>query len=281
MIPRARVGQAELFLLDDGTFRLDGGAMFRVVPKALWERRCPADERNRILLALRPLLVRAEDGTWILVESGIGARRRDARFREMFDVREGPGLDAGLAAAGARAEDVSLVIVTHLHFDHVGGVVTDDAARPRFPNARLVVQKGELEDSGAGCDLCRASYVEDDWRALRSEGRLVIVDGDAEVAKGVSVRVTGGHTASHQIVEVASGGERAVFFGDLVPTSAHLRPHYVMAYDLYPVRCFEAKRELVARAVEERWLSVFYHDPATPFGRVVADGRDYRVEAAI
>ena len=283
IIPRARLGGVEVFLLDEGTFRLDGGAMFRVVPKVLWEKKCPADDRNRILLAMRPLLVRALDGSWILVESGIGPRRRDAKFREMFDVREGPGIEAGLAELGVRPEDISQVVVSHMHFDHVGGVIAAESPagerRLRFPNARLVVQKGELQDAHAPCDLCRASYVEDDWKLLRDGERLRIVDGAAELAPGVSVHVTGGHTQAHQIVEAGEGRERAIFWGDLIPTSAHLRPHFVMAYDLYPVACFEAKRRLVKQAVDERWVSVFYHDPESPFGRVVPDGKDYRVEA--
>src|SRR5262249_52472487 len=122
VIPRATLGELELVLLDAGTFRLDGGAMFRVVPQVLWEKRCPPDELNRILLAMRPLLVRAGDGSWVLVESGIGARRRDAKFIDMFDVREGPGLAASLAEAGVKPEEISKVVVTHMHFDHIGGV---------------------------------------------------------------------------------------------------------------------------------------------------------------
>jgi glyoxylase-like metal-dependent hydrolase (beta-lactamase superfamily II) len=150
---------------------------------------------------------------------------------------------------------------------------------PLFPNAKLVVQKGELEDAYAGCDLCKASYVEDDWKAWRDAGRLEVVDGDAEIAPGISVVKTGGHTRAHQIVRLSSAGQQGVFWGDLVPTSAHLKPHFVMAYDLYPMDVWQAKKELVARAVEQRWLSVFYHDPKTPFGRVARDGKDYRVEA--
>lgn len=255
--------------------------MFRVVPRVLWEKRCPPDEQNRILLAMRPVLVRAADGSWVLIESGIGARRRDAKFKTMFDVREGPGIEAGLAEVGVRPEDISKVVVSHMHFDHIGGVVSVEAGerRLRFPNAKLVVQKGELEDSGAQCDLCKASYVEDDWKLVRERERIIIIDGDGEIAPGIKVRKTGGHTASHQIVELGSGRERGVFWGDLIPTSAHLRPHWVMAYDLYPMQCWEAKKELVARAVEERWVSVFYHDPVSPFGRVIPDGKDYRVEA--
>lgn len=270
--PHARLGDLDLWLLDAGTFRLDGGAMFRVVPRVLWEKLCPPDEKNRIQMAMRPLLVRAGDGSYVLVETGIGARRRDPKFVDMFEVREGPGLVASLEAAGVRPEQVSKVILTHLHFDHVGGLAD-------LPNARLVVQEEELEDSYAGCDLCKASYIETDWKAVRDAGRVDVVRGEAEVAPGVRVVKTGGHTRAHQIVRLSSGGQEGVFWGDLVPMAAHLKPHFVMAYDLYPVACWEAKRELVPRAVAEGWLSVFYHEPAAPFGRVVRDGRDFRVEA--
>jgi glyoxylase-like metal-dependent hydrolase (beta-lactamase superfamily II) len=246
--------------------------MFRVVPKVLWEQRCPADERNRILLAMRPLLVRALDGTYVLVESGIGARRRDPKFREMFSVQEDEGLGASLARAGVSPEQISKVVLTHMHFDHAGGI-------GELPRARLFIQRGEFEDAYAGCDLCKASYVEEDWKALREQDRIVLLDGDAEVAPGIRVVVTGGHTRFHQIVRLSSDGEEGVFLGDLVPTSAHVRPHYVMAYDLYPVTCWEAKRDLIPRAIEERWLCIFYHDPVTPLGRIRKDGREFRVEA--
>ena len=272
MLSQAKIGDLELRVLDAGTFRLDGGAMFRVIPRVLWENRCPPDDKNRILLAMRPVLVRALDGSWVLVESGIGAQRRDPKFRDMFDVREERPLEASLADAGVRPEQISKIIVTHMHFDHIGGIAP-------FPKAKLVVQKGELEDAYAGCDLCKASYVEQDWKVLKDQGRLEVVDGDVEVAPGISVIKTGGHTRAHQIVKFPSRGEQGAFWGDLVPTSAHLRAHYVMAYDLYPVECWQAKKELVPRAVEERWVNVFYHDPVSPLGRIKADGRDFRVEA--
>jgi len=269
---RTKIGDLELHVLDQGTFRLDGGAMFRVIPRVLWEGKCPPDEKNRILMAMRPVLVRALDGSWVLVESGIGARRRDPKFKDMFDVRAETSLDAAIRGAGVDPAAVSKVVVTHMHFDHVGGVLD-------LPNAKLVVQRGELDDSYAQCDLCKASYVESDWKTIKDGGRLTIIDGDQEIAPGISVVKTGGHTRAHQIVRFSSNGQEGVFWGDLIPMSAHIRPHYVMAYDLYPVDVWQAKKELVPRALEERWTNIFYHEPKTPLGRIVKDGKDFRVEA--
>jgi len=282
-----RLGDVRLDLLDDGEFRLDGGAMFRVVPKVLWERTCPPDERNRIRLAMRPLLVRVPVSgapgreRVILVDCGIGAERRDAKMTDQLAIAPGVGLEASLAALGLGPGDVDLVVLTHLHFDHAGGLVrpdSDGGERLRFPNARVIAQRLELEDSRDDCPLCRASYRADDTRAVREAGLLELVAGDGEVAPGVRVEVTGGHTRAHQLVRIEAGGEAVVFWGDLIPTAAHLRPHYVMALDLDPRQAWARKAALVPRAADEGWIGVFYHDLHTPLGRVLRDGRGYRVE---
>lgn len=270
------LGDLRLDLLDAGAFRLDGGAMFRVVPRVLWERQHPPDALNRIRLAMRPLLVRTPGAT-VLVDAGIGPELRDATFRERLGVEEGPGLLEQLQARGVTPEQVDLVVLTHMHFDHGGGLVGPDGA-PRFPNARVVVQGREWEDAHDDCPLCRASYVASDYRTLEEADLLERLDGDAELTPGVSVQVTGGHTRAHQIVKVQGGGRTAVFWGDLIPTAAHLRPHYVMAFDLYPVQAWEAKRDLLAQALEEEWVHAFYHEPHQPLGTVRREGRDYRVE---
>jgi glyoxylase-like metal-dependent hydrolase (beta-lactamase superfamily II) len=271
------VGDVQCDLLDEGLFRLDGGAMYRVVPKALWERGAPADDRNRITLAMRPLLIRTGKET-ILVETGIGPERRDPKFTDMCAIEQGPGVEAGLAALGLAPADVTRVVLTHMHFDHGGGLISADGGL-RFPNATVSVQKLELEDSTEGCPLCRASYLAPDYDPIREAQRFDVLDGDAEITPGISVQVTGGHTRAHQILKIAAGDETVAFWGDLIPTSLHLRPHYVMAYDLYPRQSWEAKRALVPQMVEEGWINVFYHDANHPLGKVVPEGRSFRVEA--
>jgi glyoxylase-like metal-dependent hydrolase (beta-lactamase superfamily II) len=273
------LGDVRLDLLDEGSLRLDGGAMFRVLPRALWTRLAPPDDRNRILCAMRPLLVRTA-GQAILIETGIGPRCRDARFNAMYGVTAGAGIESGLEDLGLTPEQVDRVVLTHMHFDHGGGVLVpgEEGPRLRFPNARVVVQRREWEDSREGCPLSRASYLEDDYAPIEAAGRFELVDGDVELAPGLHLQVVGGHTRAHQMARIESGGETVVFWGDLIPTAAHLRPHYVMAYDLYPRRTWEVKERLVSRAVEEGWICVFYHEPETPLGRVVPEGRGYRVE---
>jgi glyoxylase-like metal-dependent hydrolase (beta-lactamase superfamily II) len=269
------LGDARVDVLDGGTFRLDGGAMFRVVPRALWEKVAPPDALNRIALAMRPLLVRVA-GRTVLVETGIGPEKRDATFSERIALRAGPPLEEQLASLGVAPEQVDTVVVTHLHFDHAGGLVRQDG-RPRFPRAKVVVQQDELDDAAADCPLCKASYVKDDWAGLAD--LLAPVSGDAEVAPGVRVARTGGHTRGHQVVHVEGGGAHLVFWGDLLPTAAHLRPHWVMAYDLFPMDAWAAKRDLLPRALEEGWVHALYHEPGPGLGRLVQDGRDPRLVA--
>lgn len=271
-----QLGDTRVDLLDAGRLSLDGGAMFRVVPRALWERVAPPDAANRVRLAMRPLLVRT-GGRVVLVDAGIGPERRDATFAARLDLAPGPTLEEQLAGLGLGVEAVDLVVLTHLHFDHAGGLLREDG-RPRFPRARVVAQRQELEDAGADCPLCRASYVQDDWRPLAD--RFDLLDGDAEVAPGVRAVRTGGHTRAHQLVEVQGGGGGLVFWGDLVPTAAHLRPQWVMGFDLYPMDVWAAKRDLLPPAIERGWVHALYHEPATPLGRVVtsADGRERRLE---
>jgi glyoxylase-like metal-dependent hydrolase (beta-lactamase superfamily II) len=277
---RFRLGDLTLDLLRDGRFRLDGGAMFGVVPKPLWEKKAAPDPRNRIDLALRPLLVRG-GGRTTLVDTGIG-EKWDAKHRDMYAIERAPGIERELQAAGVAAEEVDLVVNTHLHFDHAGGNTVraaDGTLRLAFPRARYVVQRGNLlEEALAPNELRRASYLPENFAPVRDAGRFDLVEGDREVAPGISVVVTGGHQKWHQAVMIESRGERAIFFGDLVPTAAHVNPPFIMAYDHYPLETLAKKKDLLGRAADEGWLVLLEHEPETPAGRVFRDGERFRFE---
>jgi glyoxylase-like metal-dependent hydrolase (beta-lactamase superfamily II) len=269
-----RLGEYRLDVVSDGTFRLDGGAMFGVVPRVLWERVYPPDERNRIRLGLNCLLVRTGRET-VLVDTGIGDKWSD-RERDMYGVAHETTVPESLAALGLSVEDVDVVVCTHLHFDHAGGNTRRDAdgnVVATFPRARYVVQSGELETARAPHERERASYMPENWEPLVASGQLETVDGEVEIVPGIRVFPVRGHNDFTQLVEVESGGERAVYFADIIPTTRHLRPAWLMGYDLYPVELLERKKELLARAVDERWACVFEHDHETPIARIERDER--------
>ncbi|GMV05392.1 MAG: MBL fold metallo-hydrolase [Gemmatimonadota bacterium] len=264
------VGSVRIHALEAGLQWLDGGAMFGVVPKPLWERRIAPDERNRIPMALRCLLVEAP-GALVLVDTGIG-NKEDGRFREIYGVSNAGDptrLEDALRAAGFAPEDVDLVVSTHLHFDHSGGnTLVDEAGdvRPAFPRARYVVQAGELDFARLPNERIRASYLEHNIEPLARAGLWAPVEGETLLTEGVRVVPTPGHTPHHQSVLVESGGAVACFLADVCPTSAHLPLPWIMGYDLEPLVTLESKRKLWARARDEGWLLVFEHDPTVPWG---------------
>ncbi|HXE58595.1 MAG TPA: MBL fold metallo-hydrolase [Gemmatimonadales bacterium] len=285
------VGSLRCHTLEGGRQRLDGGAMFGVVPKPLWEKRIAPDERNRIPLAMRCLLVEHPDGP-VLIDTAVG-NKEDPKFQDIYGIenagRVGPTqLEDALAEAGFRPGDVRWVINTHLHFDHAGGNTTVDpaertlggglAARPTFPNATYVVQRGELEFARRTNERTRASYLPHNFEPIAQAGRWRVVEGDVTILPGIAVRLTPGHVPFHQVVVVRDGGEAAAFLGDLVPTSAHLPLPWIMGYDLEPLRTLESRRTLYRDAVEGGWLVVFEHDPAVAWGRLVARDRGVAVE---
>jgi glyoxylase-like metal-dependent hydrolase (beta-lactamase superfamily II) len=261
-----RVGDFELIPLLDGYFRLDGGAMFGVVPKTLWERRALADERNRITMAMRPLLVRSE--RLMIIDAGCGDKM-DAKSADIYGFDRRESLDVTMARAGARAEDIDIVLASHLHFDHAGGFTARDASgavRPRFPNARYLVNQGEFEDATHPHERSRASYFAENYVPLQEAGVLDLTAGGQVVAPGIRVQRTGGHTRCHQIVYVESGGKTAVFAADLIPTTAHVDVPWIMAYDLYPMETLEFKRAFIAEAMEREYIVFFEHDPVIAAG---------------
>jgi glyoxylase-like metal-dependent hydrolase (beta-lactamase superfamily II) len=274
-------GDLELIPLVDAYFRLDGGAMFGVVPKPLWERRAPADDRNRIRLATRPLVVRGEQT--VIVDAGIGDKM-DAKSVDIYAIERREPLDAGLARAGLRDADIDVVLASHLHFDHAGGFTVRDAGGglgPRFTNARYVIRRGEWEDATHPHERNRASYLAENFAPLAAAGVVEFLDADGPVVMpGLRVQRTGGHTMHHQIVWIESGGRTAVFAADLIPTAAHVDEPWIMGYDLYPMDTLAFKRAFVREAIEREHLIFFEHDPEIAAGYIREQDRRKYVEPA-
>jgi glyoxylase-like metal-dependent hydrolase (beta-lactamase superfamily II) len=274
-----QVGSIRIHAIEAGVQQLDGGAMFGVVPKPLWERRIPPDLRNRIPLALRCLLVEAPEAL-VLVDTGIG-NKEDEKFLEIYGVsnRGSPTrLEEGIRDAGFEPSDVDIVLNTHLHFDHAGGDTfrdEDGQVRVSFPRARHVVQRGEIQFARSRNERIRASYMPHNFEPVEQAGLWSLVEGMAEITAGVRLLPTPGHTPFHCSVTVESDGEIACFLADVCPTSAHLPLPWIMGYDLEPLVTLESKRGLWKRALEEDWLLIFEHDPRTPWGRLDPDADRY------
>lgn len=271
-----RLDDLELVPLSDGFFRLDGGAMFGVVPKPLWERRLPADARNRVTLGLRPLLVRG--ARTLLIDAGIGDKMPD-KLVDIYGIDRRRHLDHALEDAGIAPEDIEVALASHLHFDHAGGFTArdrDGGLRPRFPGATCLAHRGEWDEAIQPNERTRASYLTENLLPLRDAGVLQLVDDDEEIMPGVRVRRTGGHTKHHQIVMIGSGGRTAVFAADLIPTTAHVDEPWIMSYDLYPLETLAFKRAFVREAIDREYLVFFEHDPRVACGYIrERDGKKF------
>ena len=269
-------GDFQLTTLHDGPFRLDGGAMFGVVPRPLWEKKAPPDGRHRIQLAMRPLLVEASWGR-MLVDCGVG-EKMSAKDRDIYALDRTRTLDHALAAVRLSSESIEIALASHLHWDHFGGatVRVDGGLRPRFPKAEYVIRAAEWEDATHPHERNRASYLQDDFVPLKEAGVVTFFDGDQAIRPGVRVVRTGGHTGQHQIVFIESGGRTAVFVADLIPTAAHLENAWVMGYDLFPMETLAFKRQFIRQAIDREYLIFFEHDPQIAAGIIrEKDGRRY------
>ncbi|MFZ3329880.1 MAG: MBL fold metallo-hydrolase [Candidatus Acidiferrales bacterium] len=262
-----KLGNLEFHILSDGHVYLDGGAMFGVIPKVLWEKKVPADARNRIQLAMNCLLVHA-GGKTILVETGAG-RKMNAKLRDIYAL-DGPFLETRLRDYGLDRTEIDIVINTHLHFDHCGGNtrIEKDKVVAAFPSAKYVVQRGEFEHAKNPSERDRASYFPENYMPIEAAGKLSLLEGDRAIAPGVELIRVPGHTANMQCVKLTGGGQTAFFFADLVPTAAHLPLPWIMGYDLYPMTTLENKKKWIPEVIKEGWIALFGHDPKTPAGHV-------------
>jgi glyoxylase-like metal-dependent hydrolase (beta-lactamase superfamily II) len=273
---KMRLGDFDIYGLRDGFFYLDGGAMFGVVPKTLWEKKCPADPQNRIKLALNSLLVKTPRAL-VLVETGIGTKF-DQKFRGIYCVEKDPGLLASLSALGFEPGDIDFVINTHLHFDHCGGnTLRNEKGEvvPAFPRARYIIQRGEWEWARHPNEREKSSYLQENFLPLEDYGLVDLADGDSRVTEGVDVVLSPGHTSRHQSVKISSEGKTLFFLGDLVPMSAHIGLPYIMSYDLFPLETLETKKKFYEQAATEDWILAFVHDPLHYFGKVAKKNNKY------
>lgn len=284
LVETRTIGGMRVHAIMAGLQRLDGGAMFGVVPKPLWERRIAPDARNRIPLGMRCLLLEHESGL-VLVDTGAGSKENE-KFHDIYGVEnrgaaEGDTwLEDGLRSLGVSPADIGLVVNTHLHFDHAGGNTRKDAdgtVRASFPNARYVVQAGEYHYATHTNERTAASYFPHNFVPLHEAGQLTLLDGETEVVRGIRHVPAPGHTPHHAGVLIADGGETAFYPADLVPTAAHLPLPYIMGYDVEPLVTLESKRALLGRAAAEDWLLVFEHDATTAWGRIEHDGKAYAI----
>lgn len=258
-----KLGELEVRSVSGGRFRLDGGSMFGVVPKSLWERKCPCDDRNRVLLDANCLLVRAGTSL-LLIDSGYGSTA-DARQREHCAMQDGSPLIENLARAGIHPDDISVVVLTHLHFDHVGGCTfRDDSGRvrPVFRRARHFIQRAEWEDATSGAPELAGSYFPDDFLPMSKAGLVELVEGEAKILPGITARLAGGHTSGHQIVSIESGSSSGVYISEFCPLAAHLRPRWTMSYDLFPLTVRKLKLALLSEIARKGSVMFFNHDPA-------------------
>ena len=264
---RTTLGDFELTILTDGAYYLDGGAMFGVIPKPLWEKRAPADEKNRILLGTNTVVVRDGKHT-VVIETGIG-NKLSAKQQEIYGNHA--LLPSAFAAAGIALEDVDIVINSHLHFDHCGWnttQLTDGSIAPTFPNARYYAHQGEVEHGRLQLERDAVSYIAANYEPLIANGQMTLVTGPQQIVPGISVDIYPGHTAQMMAVNIASGGRTASYISDLIPTSAHLDLTWGMGYDLDPLRVIAERKRLYARAIPGQWLLLFTHDHLTPMGYV-------------
>jgi glyoxylase-like metal-dependent hydrolase (beta-lactamase superfamily II) len=277
-----KFGNFEIFSIVENSFKIDGGAMFGVVPKIIWERLVPADEFNRVKLDLNLLLVKTE-GENILIDAGMGDVLSE-KHKKIYGIEKPSGIEKSLSNLDLTCEDIDLVILTHLHADHAGGVVKlDESGKkiPRFPNARHIVQIKEWNDAMSPDERTSATYFTENLKLLKDFDLLELIDGEDEVAKGIMVLPTGGHTPGHQVVFIEDGNNKILWPGDIIPTASHLKIPYVASVDLFPLETMALKRKFLDMCINDGWLLAFDHDVNIKLGRFEKSGMEIKVNKVI
>ena len=268
------IGDYRIEIVPDTEFWLDGGAMFGVVPRVLWERVAKPDDKNRIRLNMNCLFIDTGKDR-ILIDTGIGEKWSDKEIAIYGIDRKRPFADSLFESTGCSTEDITIVINTHLHFDHAGGNTIDDDAKPQFNNARYLVSKSELEEAENPHERERASYLRQDWQSLRETGQLELMPDDYEAVPGLRLEKERGHSGTMQTWRLDRGGHTMYGFADLIPTRHHLPLPWIMGYDLEPALTLHFKKRILPQAVAENWLCLFYHDPEMPVARILETNGKY------
>jgi len=276
---RTTLGDFELTVFSDGLYYLDGGAFFGVIPKTMWEKKVKADDKNRVPTGLNSLLVRGGEKT-VLIETGIGNKLSE-KMRKIYG--QPAKLLENLSSAGITPEEIDIVINTHLHFDHCGWntVIQGDKVVATFPKAKYFVQQGEWQHARSGFERDRISYISENYDPLIETGKMELLTGDRSIIPGISVRVFPGHTAFMQAVIIESGGRKACYISDLIPTSAHIEITWGMSFDLFPVDTIRSRKKYYAESLPEKWLTVFTHDPHSPWAYIERDAEGRMVTQSV
>jgi len=276
---RTTLGDFELTVFSDGLYYLDGGAFFGVIPKTMWEKKVKADDKNRVPTGLNSLLVRGGEKT-VLIETGIGNKLSE-KMRKIYG--QPAKLLENLSSAGITPEEIDIVINTHLHFDHCGWntVIQGDKVVATFPKAKYFVQQGEWQHARSGFERDRISYISENYDPLIETGKMELLTGDRSIIPGISVRVFPGHTAFMQAVIIESGGRKACYISDLIPTSAHIEITWGMSFDLFPVDTIRSRKKYYAESLPEKWLTVFTHDPHSPCAYIERDAEGRMVTQSV
>lgn len=263
------IGRFEVFILSGGSFLLDGGSVFGVVPKTLWSKQVGVDHSNRIEMETNCFLVR-DDTVTILIESGIGYDFSE-KERDIYGIKKDNNILQSLNDIGVTEKDIDIVVLTHLHFDHAGGlvrIVDNNKLVPVFPNAKHIIQKRELDDVIANYGIMKSSYKPERLKTLKDYGLLKVIDGDNETLPGIKCLITPGHCRGHQIIAIESEGKSLLFCGDLIPTSSHIRLSWLAAFDLFPYDVYVEKKKVLEFAAKEDWVLAFYHDPKVKLANI-------------